>query len=398
MDCELFAQHGRTKSPCPLICVFFLLVLVLTPSVFGQLNPELGLEITVPDAMTPKILLGGRQGYGGTTLIRRNSLTITNANAAAGFTAIDVQALPEGNAIRVTLSIIYNDINVQEWWKDKNQKAGGSYLIRAGEMVLASGLVEFGIEPFEMKVVNTAPIVFKPGEGPRIVNNTTALKIERLEKHLNSYSIQLKNVSDKDIIVYSIVSGNSGMTSSSIGMTDPAIAAGETSRGAYLSTSDVEQRGVTIPLAIFSDSTFEGDAKQAIKFLAKSEGVKAQTPYVLRMIEQTLKVDDSDIRFAFEKLEADLWVIPEALFKPEALQFLKVKYPDQDDKALLALYEDFKGGLYDARNIALSSIGQTQRGVKEYIERGQYADATDSIGHCLNSIRETLAKIIFAPR
>jgi len=156
----------------------------------------------------------------------------------------------------------------------------------------------------------------------------------------------------------------------------------------------VDQYGVTISFATFSNGTFEGDPELAIKFLAVAEGIKAQAPYVLRMIEQALKVDDSDIIFAFEKLEADLWVIPEALFKPEALAFLKTKFPSQDDKALMALYEDFKGGLYDARNIALSSIGDTRRTVKDLTERSQYASATESIRRCLNRVRETLAKIL----
>src|SRR5215475_693788 len=106
-----------------------------------------------------------------------------------------------------------------------------------------------------------------------------------------------------------------------------------------MSAYEVEQRGVTIVLGIFFDGRFECDANVSIKFLATGEGVKAQAPYVLRMIEQTLKADDSDILLAFEKLEADLWVIPEALFKPEALAFLKTKFPSQDDKTLMALYE-----------------------------------------------------------
>jgi len=386
------------KSLCLPICVLLLLIFELTTTVFGQANPQLGLEIILPDTKRPKIVLGGRYGSGGATLIRRDSLRITDPSAAGGFTAIDVNAVREGNAIRVTLSIIYNDINVQEWWKDKNEKPGGSYLIREGETALASKLTEFGIEAIEFKVVSDAPIVFKAGEGPRIVNNTTALKVERLEKHLDSYSIWLKNISNKDIVVYSVSSGTSGMTSEGLKSMVPVIAAGANSEQVYLSTSDVEQKGVTIPFAIFSDGTFEGEEKYAIKFLAKGEGMKAQAPYVLRMVEQTLKIDDSDIRFAFDKLEADLWVIPEALYKPEAVEFLKTRFPGQDDKTIFALYEDFKGGLYDARNIALSSIGDTRRGVQQLVESGQYATATDLIRSCLNYVKEVLSKIISSPR
>jgi hypothetical protein len=397
MGSNRLTQSKTAKSRCLLLVSILLLVLMQPAALLGQSKPELALEITVPDAMMPKIRVGGRQGAGG-GLIRRASLMITDPNAAGGFTAIDVHTVPEGNAIRITLSVIYNDVNLQEWWKNKDEKPGGSYLIREGETARATELSQFGIEPFEMKVISAAPAVLKPGEGPRILNNTTALKVERLEKRLDSYSIWLKNISSKDIIVYSVSSGNLGHVSSSIRFGRPAIAPGATSPEVYMSASDVEQRGVTISLAIFSDRTFEGDAKLAIKFLAQDEGVKTQAPYVLRMIEQTLKVDDSDILLAFEKLEADLWVIPEPLFKPEALAFLKTKFPSQDDKAVMELYEDFKGGLYDARNIALSSMGDTLRSVKDLTKNSQYASATELAKSCLNRVRETLTEIVSKAR
>src|SRR5262249_41842945 len=175
MGCHRLTQSGTAKLVCPLL-VSVLFVLLQMPPVFAQSNPELALEISVPDAMMPRIPVGGRHGGGGSTLILRKSLMITDPNAAGGFTAIDVKAAPEGNAIRVTLSVIYNDVNVQEWWKNKDEKSGGSYLIREGETARASELSQFAIEPFEMKVISAAPVVLKPGEGPRMVNNTTALK------------------------------------------------------------------------------------------------------------------------------------------------------------------------------------------------------------------------------
>ena len=395
MGSHLYSRSAGKSLFFPGILV---LLLVLTAQTSGQQPAALGLEIIVPDAMTPKIVLGGRHWGGGSTLIRRKSLTITDPNAAGGFTAIEVKAEPEGNAIRVTLSVIYNDINVQEWWKNKDEKPVGSYLIREGEALRSSELPQFGIEPFEMKVISASPVVLKPGEGPRIVNNTTALNAERLERHLDSYSLWLKNTSNKDIIVYSVAIGNSGQTTRSGSRARSAIAAGATSQEMSMSSSEADQRGISISLAVFSDRTFEGDAKLAIKFLAQDEGVKAQAPYVLRMIEQTLKVDDSDILTAFEKLEADLWVIPEALFKPEALAFLKAKFPNQDDQTLMAIYEDFKGGLYDARNIALTELGDTLRTVKTLTERSQYATATESVRRCLNRVRDTLLEIVSKAR
>jgi hypothetical protein len=359
---------------------------------------ELGLEISLPGSERPLLRLAGPHGGGGMTLIRRDMLRIIDPIAAGNFTALDVQAAVESDTMRVTLSLIYNDITNQEWWKDKKERSVGSYLIHDGETARPANLAEFGIEPFDMKVIGAKPISFKPGEGPRIINNTTALQVERLEKHLDFYSISLKNTSSKDVVVYTVSSGDGGATTSGLGTVSPVIAAGATSRETLMSSSNVERSGITISLVIFIDGTFEGDSKIATKFLALGEGVRIQAPHVLGMIEQTLKVDDSDIRSAFDKLEAELWVIPEAMSKPVALQFLKEKFPDQDEKALSALYEDFKGGLYDARNIALSSIGQTRRQVVDLEEHSQFASAVGSIRGTLEHLRETLGKITSGPR
>ena len=149
MDCNRLSQTKRAKSLSRLLVCVLLVVLAQTPPLLGQSKPELVLEITVSDATSPKIRLGGRYGSGGgASLVLRKSLSITDPNAANGFTAIDVNAMPEGNAIRVTLSVIYNDVNVQEWWRNKDEKPGGSYLIREGEASVASELTKFGIEPF----------------------------------------------------------------------------------------------------------------------------------------------------------------------------------------------------------------------------------------------------------
>lgn len=396
-------SQGRRFVPLSvLITLIPVLLIVTSPSAnFARQQEniqrsEFGLEIGLPDSRKPLLRLAGLRGGGGMTLIRRESLKITDPNAAGDFTAVDVRAVVEGDAMRVTLSLIYNDVSIQEWWKDKKEKPAGSYLIHEGETARPTELAEFGIEPFEMKVIGTKAIAFKPGEGPRIINNTTALEVEKLEKHLDSYSIWLKNTSSKDVVAYTVLSG--GASTTGIGTVGPALAAGATSHETHVSSTDVERSGITISLAVFDDGTFEGDAKSATKFLATGEGVKVQAPHVLRMIEQTLKVDDSDIRSAFVKLEAELWVIPEAMYKPAALQFLKTKFPGQDEETLSALYEDFKGGLYDARNIALSSIGQTRRYAEEIEQRGQFASAAESIRKTLERLREALGKIISAPR
>jgi len=331
--------------------------------------------------------------------IFRRSLKITDPMTAGAFTLLLVQAEVEGDGIRVSLSLIYNDLSDHEWWNHKKETIAGSYLIRAGESIRPAELDQFGVEPFEMKAVDARPVVLKPGEGPRITNSA-ALEVDKLERNFDFYRVWLKNKSGKNVVAYSISTGRGNMQvgSEGYGRSGPVLEAGATSRELYLHDPEIEVKGLEVLLVVFEDGTFEGDPKLATQYLAKAEGVRIQSPSVLRMIEQTLKVDDSDLRAAFDKLEAELWVIPEAMYKEPALRFLKAKFPDQDEKTLSALYEVFKGGLYDSRNIALGSLGDTGRVAKDLEERGQFASAVESIRRTLERLRETFRKITSTQR
>lgn len=357
----------------------------------SSLSPaELGLEITLPGDSKPLIRFAG----GGSTLIRRNRLKVNDPSQAGEFTAIDVRTERDIDGIKVRLAAIYNDLSNQEWWKDKKEKLVGSYLIRAGETARASELSQFGIEPFEMKTIDARPVVLKPGEGPPIVN-ASSLEVSRIEKHLDSYRIWLKNKSDKNIVSYTV--SNSTGSSSRYGGAVRArgnviIPAGGTSQQIYLQATEAES-GAKITDVIFEDGTIEGDPRVAAQISAAAEGVRIQAPSVLRLVEQTLKRDDPDLREAFDKLEADLWVIPEAIDKPSALELLKTKFPAYDGGARSALYEDLKGGLYDARNIALSQIGETRRSVQELEERSQFTSAVELIRRTLVGLKNTLYQI-----
>jgi hypothetical protein len=358
---------------------------------------DIGLEIRLLDALKP--LTRFARTRGGSTVIPRSLLRINNPEAAGEFTALEVQAETEGDTLRVIVSIVLNDISKQEvGWKDKKEKIAGSYLIRVGESIRTSDLEQFGIEPIEMKAMDATPVVLKPGEGPRITNSA-ALEVEKLEKHFDHYSVWLKNKSDKNIVAYSVsTGGNTTQSRSGSYGTNALLAAGAVSSELYLSDPQIEVDGIPVFLVVFEDGTFEGDPRLAVQYLAKAEGVRIQSPSVLRRIEQTLKVEDSDLRAEFVKLEAELWLIPEAMDKPTALQFLKTRFPDQDEKTLSALYEVFKGGLYDGRNIALSALGDTLRQVQDMEQRGQLASAVESIRRTLERLKETFGSIISAPR
>lgn len=360
-------------------------------------------KISQHDLMLEVVLPGDTNSSGGVlvwsgspgTGIPRRAIRINDPTAAGEFTALHFRFETEGNAIRVTLSIVYDDSqNPQQGNSDR--KVIGSYLIREGESLRPAELDRFGIEPLELRAISSRPVLFKPGEGPRIVNNTTALEVARLEKHLRTYQVWLKNGSGKNVVAYTISSGRTsvGTEGAWFGDKRAAISAGATTEdGLRLDAREVEKNGITIQVAVFEDESFEGDPKLGAQFSAKVEGIKIQAPHVLRRIEETLLIDDAGLRAAFDKLESELWEIPEAMDKPSALEFLKTKFSFLGEKAVSALYEDLKGGLYDARNIALASLGDNRRNLRERAQYDDSASTAKTLREILENLKQTFEKI-----
>lgn len=376
-----------TLKNCPR---FFRLILSVLPISLALLMPQLlavsaqwdsqpdfALEISLPSQAQPRSLAVRKSGRA-MTLILRSQLTITNPEAAAGFTAIDVWAEGEVDTVRVRLSIIYSDVSNQEWWKDKKEKIVGTYRVRKGESVRPDELAGFGIEPFEMKVRRAKKEVFTPGEGPRITDETGALEGVAIEKHPQYYSLSLKNVSGKNIVAFSLWYGSSGQSVDGVSFNrgKPVIAADEVYEVDHLYSPAIETEGLRIRAVVFEDGTHAGDDHESLRFIVKGEGVKIQSPHVLKMIEQALTASDDEIEAAFIKLEAELWQIPEAISKDAALDLLRSKYGTVDlqgkrkllifdGRDLERLYEELKGGLYEARNHALSPLGDLKRRIQE---------------------------------
>lgn len=400
-----FSRFWRTVPFSVLLAgIPILLILSVSGSAQGKLaQQDLMVEVVLPGDTRPaervfvwNILHG--------TYIPRQILKINDPAAAGEFSALYLRTDVEGNAIRLTLSIVYpdpsnqvdKDFSNRERGNAGIQKVVGSFLMREGESLRLAELDRFGIEAFEVKAISSKTVVFKPGEGPRIVNNTTALEVSRLEKDLRNYELWLKNISGKNVVAYTISAGNTSVSAQAewFGDTRAAIPAGATTEdGLPLDARQVESHGITIQVAVFEDGSFEGDPKLAAQFSAKMEGVKIQAPHVLRKIEETLLADDAALRAAFDKLEAELWEIPEALDKPSALEFLKTKFPSLDETTLSALYEDFKGGLYDARNIALSSLGSNRQYLRDRAQYDNSASTAKSLRGTLEDLKQTFEKI-----
>jgi hypothetical protein len=348
-------------------------------------RPPIGLEIISPHKPAP-LFKGSAHGL----LLRRNSLSIINQEAAKDFTALNIEASVEGEALKIRLSIIYNDLSDQEWQKNKKEKEIGNFTIAVGNSLRPIELLQFGIEPFEIKAISNKPTVLKPEEYPGLFNFTPFMEVVEVEKSIDGYRFSFKNISNKKIIAYEIWSGNSGRGGG-------GLSSGEIYEDINgFAASVIEKYGLTLKMILFEDRTYEGDAKSATRYFAKWEGEAVQAVKLLPMIAQALNVSDEELPDVFDKLEAQLWKMQEALDKPSALEFLKIKYPAFDEKTISMLYEDFKDGFYSARNAALSPMGGGKRALQERDRNLSQADKINIIKHVLSQAKSYLEKLASA--
>ena len=372
------------------LCTFVAALLIPSAMAQTQQAPgQFGLDFVTPGDRYPWMRAQLRVGNN-IVIVHRNELIVSDAEKAGDFTAVYVKAELDGDVVKVTLSIIYNDLSDREWVLHKRETPAGFYELHDDESVRPVELSQFGIAPFELKLINAKGRPVKPGEGPRIINKTTSLQVEKVEMHMDGYHLWLRNTSDKSVTAFTMTGRNRGVTAASeIG--HPIIVPGKTHE---VRPGSIPGDEITISLALFEDGSFEGDSEQGLRLAANAEGMRIEAPSVLRRIEQVLMIDDGEFTAAFDKLEAELWLISEAIDKQSAIDLLRIEQPSLDDKRLSELYEDLKGGLYDARNLALREMGNDRRNAKNRFKDEDILSTAKYLRETLERVKQSLERIV----
>ena len=231
------------------------------------------------------------------------------------------------------------------------------------------------------------PILTQPCDGPGLSREKDS---PCRSKHLDKYSFSLKNNSDKNVVAYSLAYGRRGKSfkATSQSASGPLIASGGTRWADCHASQEEDFEELTITVVLFEDGSFEGDGKQAARFLAEAEGVRIQARLIILMVSRALETIDAGLAGAVEKLEADLRKMPEAIDKPGALELLRTKFSSFDEPTITGLYERLKSGLYSARDQALLGVGDLRRSIEA---RGISTQSTHS--ERVEWIRTELAKV-----
>jgi hypothetical protein len=234
-------------------------------------------------------------------------------------------------------------------------------------------------------------IYFQPDEFPTVMNETEALEVTGLAKFDGHYHLQLKNNSSKSVVAYFLFFGPRDRGhEEGIGHRGPLISPGDTHQEDHLSANSPAET-IRIGTVVFDDDSFEGDLNLAAEVVARREGIRMQSISVLPLIDATLEVSDANLPDAFDKLQVQLAVIPEAIDKASAIELLKSRYPCFDKRMISSLYEYFKMGLYEGKNMAYCRVCNMQyylRDLKEDSPVNKEAVQSTLIRERLNEIKQ----------
>jgi hypothetical protein len=236
---------------------------------------------------------------------------------AAPAEAVRVVSRVEGDAVRVTVSILSGSKALE------NEQPVGTYLIRETEKIKIDELKQFGIEPFEVKLIRVnanvppvPPVILKGVESVAVINSMAK------ETTLPSYRIILRNQSNKNIValgVEVVAGGKVQLIFKPRGIDgQPLIPAGkeywltvsapnraQPTADGYVPTSPSGQE-IQIKSAVFDDGTYEGEAETAAMVLGYQAGEKMELPRLIPLLENALHSSDADLTNGLRNLESQV--------------------------------------------------------------------------------------------
>jgi hypothetical protein len=275
----------------------------------------------------------------------------------------------EGNAVRVTVSTLSGAKALE------NEQQVGTYLIRETEKISVDELRQFGIEPFEIKLIRVNPNV--PLVPPVILKGVEAVMVINAmpkETTLPSYRIILRNQSNKNIVALGVdvvAGGRVQLTSTPRGIDgQPLIPTGkeywltvaapnraQQIPGGYEPTSPPDQL-IQIKAAVFDDGTYEGDTETAAAVSGYRAGEKMELPRLIPLLENALKAD-ADLAKGLRNLESQVSSVGSDA-QPQIVQSLTSKFPKASGSANREIKETMEFSATTIKSSLLKEIHTLQ--------------------------------------
>ena len=294
-----------------------LLFAVCTIAAAGQVSAQetpvqptrLALEVTFYPGRAPGYQAIKKEGgwYG---LFARIDSQNTPPNAA--FRAVHIASYIDRDTVHVIISLLSGEKGPE------NKLQVAEYVIHETQKITVEELRQFGIHPFEIKLVRLAPTL---GPVPSVVlkdiQSLLVVKSIAIDSTLPSFQISLLNQSDKAVVALAVnvTSTKREMSSLPRGVEgQPLIEAGKVhelrvatplrareTRGGYEPATLTNQR-IEITTVIFADGTFEGDPSPAEMFKSFRAREKAELSRLISLLENAM-MSSEDVPDALKTLE-----------------------------------------------------------------------------------------------
>jgi hypothetical protein len=230
--------------------------------------------------------------------------------------AVDILSHVEGDGVRIIVSVFVG-AKMQE-----KEVPVANYLVRENEKIKTSELAQFGVEPFEIKVSRLSPVSTAL---PQVVNKTESVAVLNVEANNSttpSYKLQLRNLSNKNIIALGVIlfadnrprrvamprrqDGRPLIEAGSIYNHNVlgVLSAQNTTEG-YVPDAPLKQE-IIITAAVFDDGSYEGDAQTAATVRAFRIGEKIQVRKIIPLMQDALNEPDSNITLSIENFKMHL--------------------------------------------------------------------------------------------
>lgn len=338
---------------------------------------------------------------------------------AARLAGVKLDADEEGDAVRVNVSVVFDD----SWPPDapgpkygRKVQPAASFLAREGEAVRVEELARFGVAPLTLRVVKARR---RPGHPPLastplVDNKLRAVVVVGFGPEpsepavMNAYNVRLQNVSQKKITALALYEAQGGGRNNVLlrgTAARPLAAPGEVYEARFNfgggrtptphgDAGDAErQRTLTVGTVVFDDDTYEGEDAAAASLLAARAGEEAQRERIMPLLRALLDAPPPDAAAALERLktevsalriDADPAVVAQLLARFPSLRGGEgEKHLERDAIRSISTY--VMSGLRNARTHALHTIKYWE------VERARSPETFD-LGRRLSALVEQMEK------
>jgi hypothetical protein len=284
--------------------------------------------------------------------------------------AVRLVPFVEADTVRINVSVLRGEKFLD------SEEAVGSYSGRENERLRLEALKNFGVQPFEVKIVRVAQQL---SDLPAIVNHTKSVEVVGIEPLLATFPVfklTLRNLSARNISALAVQVMDKGTVKLS-GMPqgkegEPLIRAGDSTQlnqplsttaeptpAGYAASSPSAQQ-IVITSLVFEDCTYEGDARSAATLCGFTVGRRIELQRLVPVLESSLATAASPESFRVQL--SDLSFEVDASY----VASLAEAFPGIDQKRLRSPIETAVHGVRKQVLDQLGSFEQDRHSVADF--------------------------------